>query len=458
LRTERLAAQERGKLRSLAFVLGRMDSHGQLRGREPIVPGMKSLLSNANPGMSAARTCLLLSIAVALAIAALPQLCAQKTSDKEQIRKLAEQAQAALQNHQLDLAIEEYKKVLALDPDNAGAHANLGVAYYMNGSFSQAIEHFRVAIGRQHDLWKIVALLGMSEKQLGQNVQAESHLKEAFAHVQDKDLHAAVGKQMFTLYIQAGKLIEAANVAGQLQEENPSDVDILYAAHLVYSELANSTLYSMAVLEPDSARMYQSKGDELAQQGNTAGAIAALRQALNRDPHLPGAHYELAEILSASTSAAERAQAEGEYQLALSDNPLDEKAECGLGAIALQRSDFQAASGHYAEAVRLQPDDPAANEGLGVALVSLEELKKARPYLERAVQMDPENARARYHLSQLDGKLGDVPAAKREMQEFLRLKAEQERIVQVLKDMHGQLLTQIQKDRDIDASTDTTPN
>ena len=61
------------------------------------------------------------------------------------------------------------------------------------------------------------------------------------------------------LYIQAGKLIQAADVAGQLQQANPSDVDILYAAHQVYSELAGTTLYSIALLEPDSARMYQSK-------------------------------------------------------------------------------------------------------------------------------------------------------------------------------------------------------
>jgi tetratricopeptide (TPR) repeat protein len=257
--------------------------------------------------------------------------------------------------------------------------------------------------------------------------------------------------------MQAGKLIEAAAVAGQLQTANPSDVDILYAAHWVYTELANSTLYSIAVLGPDSARMYQAKGDELAQQGNTQAAIAAYRQALERDPHLPGAHYELAEIMSASTSAAEREQAEAEYKSALADNPLDEKTECGLGALQLQRSNFQAASESYAEAVRLQPDDPAANEGLGTTLVSLGEWKKAKPYLEHAVKLDPENGRAHYHLSLLDRELSDVPAAKHEMDEFLRLKVEQGRIVQALKDMHGQLLTQIQKDRNVDASMDAVP-
>ena len=393
----------------------------------------------------------------ALAISSAQQLCGQTSLIGEQIKAKAEQAQANLQDRKLELAIREYLEILAVDPNNVSAHANIGVAYYMENSFKQAAEHLGTALNRQHTLWNSMALLGMSEKQLGRNIQAEAHLKEAYAHVEDKELHTAVGKQLFILYIQAGKLIQAADVVGQLQRANPSDVDILYSAHRVYSELANTTLYSIAVLEPDSARMYQSKGDQLAQQGNTTAAIAAYRQALQRDPHLPGAHYELAEIMSTSISSAERAQAETEYRSALTDNPLDEKARCGLASIEVERSDFEIASQDYAEAIRLQPDDPAANDGLGMVLVTLGEVKQARPYLEHAVQLDPTNGRAHYQLSLVDHKLGDAAAAKHEMDEFLKLKVGQERIKQTLKDMHGQLLMQIQKDRNVDASTDTVP-
>jgi tetratricopeptide (TPR) repeat protein len=396
-------------------------------------------------------------IVYVLTIVSAQQLGGQTSLNREQIKHNAEQAQADLQNRKLELAVREYQDILAVDPNNVSAHANIGVAYYMENSFKQAAEHFGAALSRQHNLWNTLALLGMSEKQLGQNIQAEAHLKDAFAHVEEKELHTAVGKQLFILYIQAGKLIQAAAVVGQLQGENPSDVDILYAAHRVYSELADTTLYSIAVLQPDSARLYQSKGDQLAQQGNTAGAIAAYRQALERDPHLPGAHYELAEIMSASISSAERAQAETEYRSALADNPLDEKAECGLASMELERSDFQMASQDYTKAIRLQPDDPVANEGLGMALVSLGEEKRARPYLEHAAQLDPTNGRAHYHLSLVDHKLGDATAAKQEMDEFLRLKVGQERIDQTLKGMHGQLLMQIQKDRNADASIDTAP-
>ena len=413
----------------------------------PIETGLRIVLNQ----------CAAYLVVFALAISSAQQLRGQTSLIGEQIKAKAEQAQANLQDRKLELAIREYLEILAVDPNNVSAHANIGVAYYMENSFKQAAEHLGTALNRQHTLWNSMALLGMSEKQLGRNIQAEAHLKEAYAHVEDKELHTAVGKQLFILYIQAGKLIQAADVVGQLQRANPSDVDILYSAHRVYSELANTTLYSIAVLEPDSARMYQSKGDQLAQQGNTTAAIAAYRQALQRDPHLPGAHYELAEIMSTSISSAERAQAETEYRSALTDNPLDEKARCGLASIEVERSDFEIASQDYAEAIRLQPDDPAANDGLGMVLVTLGEVKQARPYLEHGVQLDSTNGRAHYQLSLVDHKLGDAAAAKHEMDEFLKLKVGQERIKQTLKDMHGQLLMQIQKDRNVDASTDTVP-
>ncbi len=381
----------------------------------------------------------------------------QKIPSREQLMRDAEQAEADLHNGKLDQAILEYQRILAVDPNNVGAQANIGVAYYMKESFKQAVQHFGVALSHQPDLWNISALLGMSEKALGQNIQAEAHLKEAFAHVREKDLHTAAGKQLFVLYIQAGKLIQAADIVGQLQQANPSDVDVLYAAHRVYSELADTAIYSIAVLEPDSPRMYQAKGDQLAQQGNTPGAIAAYRQALKRDPHLPGAHYELAEILSTSISSAEREEAEAEYKSALNDNPMDEKADCGLASINVHRSDFQAASQYYAQAVGLQPDDPAANEGLGMALMSLGELKEAKPYLEKSVQLDPSKGSAHYRLGLLDRKVGDATEAKHEMDEFIKLREQQERTEQALKDMHSKLVNQIKEDRSVDAPTGIAP-
>jgi hypothetical protein len=57
-------------------------------------------------------------------------------------------------------------------------------------------------------------------------------------------------------------------------------------------------------------------------------------------PYLAGVHFSLGQALSASQSSEDRAQAEAQYKDALAENAQDEKAECRLGAIDLDRSGY----------------------------------------------------------------------------------------------------------------------
>jgi tetratricopeptide (TPR) repeat protein len=237
-----------------------------------------------------------------------------------------------------------------------------------------------------------------------------------------------VGRELFSILFEAGDLNRAANVVDQLQNLDPENVDVLYAAHQVYSLLADKAFLAMAHLGPTSARMYQLRADRMAQIGNMEGAITAYRLAIQREPHLSGAHFALGEALSISPNAKQREQAEGEYHKALEDNPSDVKAECRLGDIEVQRSNLQAASTHYKRALLLQPNDPDANEGMGLVLLTSDRNKEALVYLSRAVQIDPMNMAAHYHLSQANRKTGDLDAAKREMDEFLKLKAVKDKL------------------------------
>ncbi len=354
------------------------------------------------------------------------------------ILHLAQQAESDLHDQKPAQAVEEYLKILALDPSNVHAHANLGLAYYVQAKFTQAGEQFEAALHLQPDLWDTAALCGLSEVQSGQRASAEVHLQEAFEHVSEPKLRMAVGRQLFSILFEAGDLERASDVVSQLEKLEPSNIDVLYAANQVYSLLANRAFLSMAQLAPDSPRMFELRGDKMMQSGNLPGAIAAYRQAILRDPHLAGAHFALGETLSASQSASERAQAEAEYQSALADNPQDERSECRLGSIDLERSDLEGASRHYKRALQLQPDDPGANEGLGMVLMASGSSGDAEGYLKRAVQLDPTDGAAHYHLALASRKLGDVETANREMEEFRKLRVEKERLKQNFHDLRSQ--------------------
>jgi len=347
---------------------------------------------------------------------------------EDAIERLGKLAEMDLRDRKLNLAEVEYRKIIALAPENTSAHSNLGLTYYLEGKFDPAAEQFNIALHAKPDLWNIAALCGLSEVQIHQTTNAEMHLEQAFEHVADSSLRLTVGKELLGLLSESGDLNRASDIVDKLLKLYPNNTDLLYAAHRVYLLLANRAFLNLAYVAPDSARMYQVWGDRMKLMGDTRGAAVAYRKAIERDPKLSGAHLALGDVLSVSRSATDRAAAEIEYQRALQVDPSDARAESKLGDLALQRSDLRGAEEHYRRALQFQPDDPDANEGLGDVLMESQSYNEARHYLNRAIQLDPTNGVAHYHLSQTSKKLGDNDAAKREMAEFLKLKAEDERM------------------------------
>ncbi|HTB95385.1 MAG TPA: tetratricopeptide repeat protein [Terracidiphilus sp.] len=339
------------------------------------------------------------------------------------VSQLEQNAAKALHNQQPALAIALYQKILQLEPRNLEAHSNLGLAYYMTGNFAGAADEFTIALRAKPDLWNILALCGLSEAKAGRNTPAFADLDRAFPRVEEASLRIAVGKQLFSYLFESGELPRAAEVAERLQELDPKNPDVLYAAHQVFAQLENRSFLAMADLDPQSARMFQVRGDRMAQRGNLEGAIAAYRIAITKDDHVSGVHFALGEALGVSQNAAERAQAQNEYEKALADNPVDEKAECRLGDIAMQQNNATVAAQHYRRALELQANDPDANEGMGMVLLVSDSPAEARAYLKHAIELDPTNVTAYYHLSQASKKAGDGEAANAEMAEFLKRKA-----------------------------------
>jgi tetratricopeptide (TPR) repeat protein len=283
-------------------------------------------------------------------------------------------------------------------------------------------------------LWKLEALLGISERRAG-DPAAAADLEESFTHLTEEKVRVQTGLELIELCYSIGDLNKAAGIAGTLRQISPTDPDVLYTAHRIYSDLADETTLSLVMAAPDSARMHQVMAQELARQGDSPAAIAHYREALKLEPQLPGAHFELAELLNAGGSRDNQQEVEQEYKLALKNNPFDAKSENRLGEIAFRQSDLNGALEHYSRAVKLQPRDAEANIGLGKTLLSLHQPAKALPLLETAVQLDPYNALAHYRLGVAYRESGRGDDAKRELAEFQKLKAMREKLDQVYRQM-----------------------
>jgi hypothetical protein len=108
-----------------------------------------------------------------------------------------------------------------------------------NRSSIGQLKQFEAAFRLKPDLWDTAALCGLSDVKIGQRATAKPHLQQAFDHVHEPNLRMAVGRQLFSILFQEGDLHGASNIVHELEELDPTNIDVLYAAHQVYSLLAN---------------------------------------------------------------------------------------------------------------------------------------------------------------------------------------------------------------------------
>jgi tetratricopeptide (TPR) repeat protein len=346
-----------------------------------------------------------------------------------------QKAESYLRQKQPSLAIPEFEAAVAIDPGNADAQGNLGVLLFFQGKMADSIPHLRAALERKPDLTKIQGLLGMAEMRTLDFAQGRKDLETSFPLISDQKFKTQVGLELVSVYTESGDLDEAVHVLAQLRKTAPSDAEVLYASYRTYSDLAGESMLALAINAPDSAQMHQVMSHEETRQGKTNEAIAQYRKAIAIDPHLPGAHFELAELLHSSMDPIAKKEAEREYHAALVENPQDEKAICRLGDIDAENGDFQKSFERFSTAVKLQPADADAKLGLAKALIELNQTEEALPLLEQAVQEEPTNPLAHYRLGTLYRKAGRTDDAKREMEIYQKLKGIKEKLREQYKDL-----------------------
>ena len=377
----------------------------------------------------------LLLLIPCLALPAFPQA---GTNAHDQVAAHARLAQQYLGQHRPELAIPELESVVALDPKNLDAQANLGVLLFFQGSYSKARPHLRAALDMQSNLTKIQALLGMAERREGDIGDARNDLETVFPVITEQKLKTQIGLELIELYTATQELDKASAVVSVLQQADPANPVVLYAAYRIHSDLAGAAMLSLALAAPDSAQMHQLMAHEEARQGNKASARVQYQKALAADPKLPGIHFELAELLNSADDVKIRQEAEAEYKAAAVENPFDDKAQCRLGDIAARNGDAAQALTYYSAALRLQPNDPEAAFDVAKTLILENEQARALPILERAVQLDPTNTAALFRLSTLYRQQGRTADSQHEVEEYKKYKELKAKLEAIFKEMQLQ--------------------
>ena len=362
-------------------------------------------------------------------------LCQTPPGNQDQISLHSRMAQQYIQEQRPDLAIPELQKLIAVDPGNIDARANLGVLLFFGRSYSEAIPQLRSAIQLKPDLWKVRGLLGLAEGEVGDGNASREDLEAAFPHLDQKTFQEEVGEALIDDYTATEDLEKASAVVSTLLASRPTDAPLLYMAYRLSSDSADKTMLTLALTAPNSAEMHHVMARELARHGDNAPAIANYREAIKIDPRLSGLHSEFGDLLYHSDDSGLKAQAEDEFRTAWAVNPNDELAQRMLGEIAEKRDDLKSAYADYSRALELQPNDSDACTDLAKALVEMNRNQEALKMFERAVQIDPTDYVAHYRLSTLYREAGNESAAKQQVAEYLKYKQMKDKLKKIFQDM-----------------------
>lgn len=372
----------------------------------------------------------LLLLLLASAIAA-----GQATPGTEQFSAHMHRAQAYLEQNSPAKAIPELRAAVSINPGDADAQGNLGVLLFFQGNSTEAIPHLRAALEAKPDLAKIQGLLGLAEVRTGRYDDARKDLEVAFPQIAEVPVKVQVGLELVSLYTQAEDLASAVPVLTKLRDSTPDNPEVLYAAYRTYTDLAGEAMLTLSIQAPNSAQMHQMMAHEATRAGKSNDAIAQYRKAIAISPHLPGVHFELAELLHTSQDAGVKEEAEREYQIAYQENPNDARLLSRLGDLESQKGNVEQARSEYSEALKLQPTDADALLGLAKSLIDLDKFDEALPLLQQSIQQEPTNASAHYMLARIYQKQGRTDDAKREVELYKKLKDLKEKLRAEYKDL-----------------------
>jgi Flp pilus assembly protein TadD len=140
---------------------------------------------------------------------------------------------------------------LALKPDNAQAHSNLGRVLCLQGKFAEADEEFQAAVRIKPKDAEIRRSYASALADQGRGEEAVKQLRELLQSKPDTDARV----QLATLLYQAGKRLEAVAEYRQVLAAKPDEPEAL------------NNLAWMLATSPDSAVRDGSEAVRLAEQG-----------------------------------------------------------------------------------------------------------------------------------------------------------------------------------------------
>ena len=296
-----------------------------------------------------------------------------------------------------DTAVDLITKALAIKPDYAEAHNNLGIAFKELGRLDEAVASYHKALAIKPDYAEAHYNLGNAFKELGRLDEAVERFHKALSIKPDyADAHINLG----AAFKELGRLDEAVASYHKALAIKPDYAEAHYNLGIALQSLgkleeAVTSYHKALAIRPDQAEAHNNLGAAFKKLGRLDEAVASCHEALAIQPDYAEAHINLGIALK---ELGRLDEAVASYHKALTIKPDYAEAHINLGNALRDLGKLEEAVASYHKALVIKPDYAEAHVNLGNALRDLGKLYEAVANYRKALAIKPDYAEAHSNL------------------------------------------------------------
>jgi len=341
-----------------------------------------------------------------------------QTSDAVQtesaFRRVYEEGQRALGENRLADAERAFRRVLAMDPQNAGAYANLGVIAMRRKQWAIALRNLEQSGRLAPGVPGVRLNIGLTYYAQGEYKAAssafESVIRDDPASAQAhyllgmcyffRGLYAGTVEQFEPLWNAQSHNLGYLYVLAVAADETGRHETETRAARQLFEVGENSPVLHLLIGKAD---LHRFKDDE---------ALDELKQAAHTNPRLPFVHFYLG---IAYRRHSQFGEAKAEFLEDLKIDPQVAYTYDELGAVCDYLQQTNEAETYYKKAIQINPRLASAFYGLAKLLIRRGMYEEALRALEKAQGLDPGSASVHYLKAQALKGLGRLDDAQNEL-------------------------------------------
>lgn len=293
-------------------------------------------------------------------------------------------------NKQPDQAEINFKKAIELDPKAMGAQLALGAFYMSHNRMAEAEQQFKHAIAvnpkdpaPRSDYVRLL----MAE---GKKTEAEAFLKQTKNDLPDDSEGC---RMLGDFYFANGDLDAALAEYAALYSEHPKDIKV--KKNYIQILILKKRLEEAGKLNAEILKSTPHDGDALdyhgqiqIAQGDAAGAVDTLQQAVKNDSSNAVAHYHLGHAFGMQHKDQ---QAESELRQAVGLRPDLTDAQRDLARLEIQRGDVEALTQTAQQIIYGAPSAPDGYLLRALAELNRKNFSEAEQDMRKAAEVSPGN-------------------------------------------------------------------